>query len=457
MMLAAKKRKPIVWKLSSYFLLSLLFVIQPGLSFTLTARSRTSSQDSLTSIYARGRVLRSDLSSKFQVSDSEIMSSRYLQAGHGPYFGARHVEVTGDYCRGISHQKVSLECSLAEAKFLNRTLLIDFRMCLGSSHNLIGRDVIKPLGAYFDLENLTRNGYQIAPWHAFLRATEGWNETRNFRVRHFGKFVPVRNLARYPKTSLLVRDGLGFAYHVCRTWQNKEILEPYLPKLQFHPELRYMAATIVETLKRNASGIKGFYGVHVRRGDKAEDKRMWPHLDQDTRPESLLKKLPALIPINSMIYISSDEQKPGFFDPLSKLYTTYTLQDFNYLWADGSRWHQAYKQIFRGTPFFDGYMQGIVDYSVLAHAMRVVETFNDLTKDKRTGEKHKRKPSLTKKAEELPLQQRIGISLESIASVGASILAMAFLFLILCVRALGCQSMHSFLLLHLGGTKHCNG
>ena len=43
--------------------------------------------------------------------------------------------------------------------------------------------------------------------------------------------------------------------------------------------LREMARMIAASMNQSH-----YAAVHIRRGDKAQDRRWWPHLDEDTRP-----------------------------------------------------------------------------------------------------------------------------------------------------------------------------
>lgn len=60
--------------------------------------------------------------------------------------------------------------------------------------------------------------------------------------------------------------------------------------------------------------------MHLRRGDKVlfgdTGRTLWPHLDRDTRPEAILRKLEPHLPEGSAIYLATNDKTPGFLDPL---------------------------------------------------------------------------------------------------------------------------------------------
>lgn len=75
--------------------------------------------------------------------------------------------------------------------------------------------------------------------------------------------------------------------------------------------------------------ILGDYdAIHVRRGDLLKNRKdrfgiersLHPHLDRDTRPEYIIKRIAQWIPPGRTLFIASNERTPGFFSPLSDRY-----------------------------------------------------------------------------------------------------------------------------------------
>lgn len=64
---------------------------------------------------------------------------------------------------------------------------------------------------------------------------------------------------------------------------------------------------------------------HARRGDKIKNSKdrfgversLHPHLDRDTCPEFILRRIKKGIPPGRTIFIASNERTRGFFSPLS--------------------------------------------------------------------------------------------------------------------------------------------
>lgn len=126
--------------------------------------------------------------------------------------------------------------------------------------------------------------------------------------------------------------------------------------------------------------------VHVIRGYKVQNKKLWPNLDRDTSPESLIAKLRTMIGFRRRVYIASNEPYEHYFDRLREPFEVHMLHEFSYLWAENSEWWNATRRIAPGQNVtFDGYMKMIVDTEMLYRARKRVETFNDLTKDCKNG------------------------------------------------------------------------
>ncbi|XP_024313312.1 uncharacterized protein LOC100830143 isoform X5 [Brachypodium distachyon] len=77
--------------------------------------------------------------------------------------------------------------------------------------------------------------------------------------------------------------------------------------------------------------------IHVRRGDLLKNRKdrsgversLHPHLDRDTRPEFIVKRIAKWIPPGRTLYIASNERTPGFFSPLSDRYKLAYASNFS--------------------------------------------------------------------------------------------------------------------------------
>ncbi|KAL6211483.1 hypothetical protein ACLB2K_016709 [Fragaria x ananassa] len=166
-------------------------------------------------------------------------------------------------CEGLAHQESSLRCALEEALFLQRTFVLPSRMCINPIHN--------NKGIFHQSDNAS--------------AEEKFAECKNRNNR-----------------SALV------------------LLYSFLPS---------MAAKKLRNAADKIKEILGDYdAIHVRRGDRLKTRRdrngvertLSPHLDRDTHPEFILRRIEKRVPPGRTLYIASNEWTPGFFSPLSVRY-----------------------------------------------------------------------------------------------------------------------------------------
>lgn len=218
---------------------------------------------------------------------------------------------------------------------------------------------------------------QQAPW-------DPKNRISYKRIPAAAPSLPYRN----DTVTVLHRDLEGkYGYDVCGIPSNQKLFnpqsvyisEPIRPGGHFNPPWKAIVLNIRRVLGSD------FVGVHVRRGDKANQPKRWPHLNADTQPASLLEKLPLIAPNATVLYIATDEWTPHFFEPLKQKYVVFLLADFRAFWGPSSDWARACRKISPRLPQFDGFMQAMVDYSILREAKQRIETFNQLTADDRHG------------------------------------------------------------------------
>ncbi|CAI5967252.1 unnamed protein product [Closterium sp. NIES-65] len=312
-------------------------------------------------------------------------------AGGESWGSERFYMVTGegDYCAGESHWTWSFLCAAAEAKALNRTLIIPMARCLDARHTLSHLTEEKPMVLYYAMDHWPR--FQpIMPSLQFevkfgpLNVTS-LRERHKMSVRVFEGSEPTSRLeSEDARSATLIVRNAWFAFQMCSESGDQKRLVRNYNLIQRPMYLRRLA----EAIRRSIGG--DYDAVHVRRGDKL-DSRFWPHLDRDTRPDALLKKLPKFIKPGRHVYIASNERTPGFFSPLASLYKIHVLSDYSHLWAPGSDWYNACwelmqrQRVIHGEtgPVFDAQMQWIVDDILLRQGRKGVETFPDLTNDTR--------------------------------------------------------------------------
>ncbi|CAI7915915.1 unnamed protein product [Closterium sp. NIES-53] len=83
--------------------------------------------------------------------------TEWLPVSRAEYFhpDRKYLFVTGnrDMCAGVKHFRTSLSCRIKEARYLNRTLVLDMRVCLNQVHNN-GKFVYKAIYEHIDLSSI---------------------------------------------------------------------------------------------------------------------------------------------------------------------------------------------------------------------------------------------------------------------------------------------------------------
>lgn len=308
-------------------------------------------------------------------SDANFRKGRYLYYSPG-----------GDYCKEMNHYLWSLLCGLGEAMYLNRTFVLDLNMCLAATYNPSNKDEEgKDFRYYFDFEHL-KEVASIVEEGEFLKDWKIWDKSHK-------KKMPVRKVVTYKVTPMQLRkdkssiiwrqfdapEPENYWYRVCEGQAAKYIQRPW------------HAIWKSKRLMNIVSEISGrmdwdFDAVHVVRGEKAQNKELWPHLDADTSPDALLLKLKGMIAPWRNLYIATNEPFYNYFDKLRSQYKVHLLDDYRELWSNTSEWHNETMLLNKGRPVeFDGYMRVAVDTEVLYRGKTRVETFYNLTKDCKDG------------------------------------------------------------------------
>lgn len=292
----------------------------------------------------------------------------------------------GDYCRGMNQYMWSFLCGLGEAMYLNRTFVMDLSVCLAATYNPSNKDEEgKDFRYYFDFEHL-KEVASIVEEGEFLRDWKKWDRGHKRKVAvkkvvtH--KVTPVQ--LKKDKSTILWRqfdspEPENYWYRVCEGQAAKYIQRPW------------HALWKSKRLMNIVTEISGqmdwdFDAVHVVRGEKAQNKELWPHLDADTSPDALLTKLRGMIHPWRNLYIATNEPFYNYFDKLRSQYKVHLLDDYRELWSNTSEWYNETTLLNNGRPVeFDGYMRVAVDTEVFYRAKTRVETFYNLTYDCKDG------------------------------------------------------------------------
>ncbi|KAM2244236.1 hypothetical protein EV2_005678 [Malus domestica] len=308
-------------------------------------------------------------------SDKNFRRGRYLYYSRG-----------GDYCKGMNQFQWSFLCGLGEAMYLNRTFVMDLSVCLAGSYTLSSKDEEgKDFRYYFDYEHLKETA-SIVDEDEFLRDWKKWDQSHKRKV-------PIKKVASHKVTPMQLKkerstiisrqfDGPepeNYWYRVCEGQAAKYVQRPW------------HALWKSKRLMNIVTEISGrmdwdFDAVHVVRGEKAQNKQLWPHLDYDTSPEMLLNKVKTMVQPWRNLYIATNERFYNYFDKLRSQYKVHLLDDYKELWSNTSEWYNETSNLNNGRPVeFDGYMRVEVDTEVLYRAKTRVETFYNLTADCKDG------------------------------------------------------------------------
>ncbi|KAK8962688.1 hypothetical protein KSP40_PGU014071 [Platanthera guangdongensis] len=314
-------------------------------------------------------------------SESEFRKGRYLYYTRG-----------GDHCKSMNHYLWSFLCGLGEAKFLNRTFVMDLSVCLAGSYTSTGKDEEgKDFRFYFDFEHLKESAPVVEELD-FLRDWKKWDRATSKR-QNSGSHISFRKVPTYKVTPRQLRkdkntivwrqfDGPepeNYWYRVCEGQAAKYIQRPW--------QAIWKSKRLMNIVSEIAGKMDWDYdALHVVRGEKAGNKELWPNLDSDTSPDSLVEKVTKLVRPWRNLYIATNEPFHDYFDKLRSHYKVHLLEDYKEMWGNTSEWHNETMALNGGRPVeFDGYMRVAVDTEVLYRAKMQVETFNNLTRDCKDG------------------------------------------------------------------------
>ncbi|CAL4925255.1 unnamed protein product [Urochloa decumbens] len=305
-------------------------------------------------------------------SESEFSRGKYLI-----YMGG------GERCKSMNHFIWGFLCALGEAQFLNRTLVMDLNVCLNGRYTSSGKDEDRDFRLYFDFEHLKESA-SVIDQSQFWQDWGKWQKKdrlKNFYTEDI-RMTPMK--LKDIKDTLIMRkfgnvEPDNYWSRVCEGQTEGVIKRPW--------HLLWKSRRLMEIVSAISSRMNwDFDSVHVVRGEKAQNTQLWPNLDRDTSPESLLMTLNDKVGAGRYLYIATNEPDKSFFDPLNGKYKTRFLDDFNDLWAENSEWFTETKELSNGKSVeFDGYMRVAVDTVVFLRGKRHLETFNDLTRDCKDG------------------------------------------------------------------------
>lgn len=290
----------------------------------------------------------------------------------------------GDRCKSMNHYLWSFLCSLGEAQYLNRTLVMDLSLCLSSIYTASNRDEEgKDFRFYFDFEHLKESA-SVLDQAQFWSDWDMWQKKDGLNLHLVEDFrITPMKLAEVNDALIMRKFGSvepdNYWYRVCEGETESVVQRPW--------HLLWKSKRLMDIVSGIASRLNwDFDSVHVVRGEKARNKDLWPNLDADTSPDALLSSLQDKLEDGRNLYIATNEPDTSFFDPLKDKYATHFLDEYKDLWDEKSDWYAETTQLNNGAPVpFDGYMRISVDTEVFLRGKKQIETFNDLTSDCKDG------------------------------------------------------------------------
>ncbi|KAH9330254.1 hypothetical protein KI387_002362, partial [Taxus chinensis] len=304
------------------------------------------------------------------------------------YWGDR-IDCPGKHCaacEGLGHQESSLRCALEEAMLLNRTFVMPSRMCINRIHNdkgILHHTNVSAeerwaanfcaMDSLYDLDLISKTVPTILDssekWHQAISLASKSGDMGIVHVQGIDR-NQVRDNSFYRDAFIINRTASPLSWFVeCKDRNNHSaVMLPYsfLPSMASKP-LQIAAEQIRDILE-------DYDAIHVRRGDKIKVRKdrlgvhrtLHPHLDRDTRPEAILRRIASWVPEGRMVFIASNERTPGFFSPLSDKYRL----------AYSSNFTNILEPIVRNN-----YHLFMLERLVLADARTLIKTFKEESSD----------------------------------------------------------------------------
>uniref|UniRef100_A0A7N1A972 O-fucosyltransferase family protein n=1 Tax=Kalanchoe fedtschenkoi TaxID=63787 RepID=A0A7N1A972_KALFE len=270
------------------------------------------------------------------------------------YWGSR-IDCPGkhcDTCAGLGHQESSLRCALEEAMYLQRTFVMPSRMCINPMHNKKGilhqsdNGITEAtwaasscaMDSLYDLSLMSETVSVILDnskaWYRVLLTSMKLEERGAAHVKGVSR-VDLKQDDQYSNYLLINRTASPLSWFAeCKDRHNLSAI--LLP----HSFLPSMAANRLRDAAEKIQLLLGDYdAMHVRRGDILKTRKdrfgvprsLHPHLDRDTRPEFIMRRIKKWVPPGRTLFIASNERTPGFFSPLSSRYKLAYSSNFSHI------------------------------------------------------------------------------------------------------------------------------
>lgn len=282
------------------------------------------------------------------------------------------------------HQRASLACMLAEAKYLNRTAIIQDDYCMDRAHTRA-----KHAQTFINISNI----YNVPEIQKEVRLLlRSGTESVEKLVQHDlsrhnyqpGKLTQSKVTSSI-KTAVLESDPSliitrefrrDYWYELCSSTpkENPEITKTRAHK-SVYSKVKMIPTRLTTIAKKIVDSIgERFSYIHVRRGDKIRNSKRWPNLMHDTRGDVILKNptVKAKIPETNAIYIATNEDDLSVFSAIFHNRKAFAMAN--------------YSQSIPEIASLSVYEANLVDLGVRDFADKgIIETFYHLTCDDKHG------------------------------------------------------------------------
>jgi hypothetical protein len=281
-----------------------------------------------------------------------LSRSQFAKGAYLAYLGG------GDRCKPMPHYLRSLLCALAEARYLNRTLVLDLTLCLAASYAAPGTGGMpeegKRLAFYIDVEHL-HSQVPIIEERQFWADWDSWGVQGQLRAH----LIEDTRLALIKfskvKDTLIIRkfgdvEPGNYWYNVCEG-EAKHLLSPLHWVIRWTPSLMHIVDDILSRMQPD------FDSVHI-----------------DAKGEDLRQRVEEVLGGGRQVYVAGVGVNRALLESLKEKCIVHYLDEFEDLWGTDSKWFLEMKRLNGGVPVeFDGYMRDVVDREVFLKGKKKVE------------------------------------------------------------------------------------
>ncbi|THF95314.1 hypothetical protein TEA_016856 [Camellia sinensis var. sinensis] len=167
---------------------------------------------------------------------------------------------------------------------MNQTLVMDMSICLSSIYTISHQaEDGKDFRFYFDFEHLKESSVldQAQFWSNWRKWH--WKDGLSLHLVEDFRITPMKLYALIMRKFGTMKPN-NYWYTGCEGETESVVQRPWHMVWKSKP-LMNIVSTISSRLNWD------FDSIHIVRGDKARNKELWPNLEVDTSPESLLSTL----------------------------------------------------------------------------------------------------------------------------------------------------------------------